>query len=133
VDQSETARSHYPRKDRLTSFAMLNIPELLAQELSLKSFQVHNALELLAEGATVPFIARYRKERTGEMTETQLRELFDRYAYLTELEERKQTILQAIAQQGKLTPELQAEIERCSGRPLSALPSQAPHPRHNRP
>ncbi|HIK18047.1 MAG TPA: RNA-binding transcriptional accessory protein [Leptolyngbyaceae cyanobacterium M33_DOE_097] len=92
---------------------MLNIPELLAQELSLKPFQVSNALELLAEGATVPFIARYRKERTGEMTETQLRELFDRHAYLTELEERKQTILQAIAQQGKLTPELQAEIERC--------------------
>jgi len=111
--QSEMARSHYPRKDRLTSFAMLNIPELLAQELSLKPFQVSNALELLAEGATVPFIARYRKERTGEMTETQLRELFDRHAYLTELEERKQTILQAIAQQGKLTPELQAEIERC--------------------
>lgn len=92
---------------------MLNIPQLLANELSLKPFQVTNALELLAEGATVPFIARYRKERTGEMTETQLRELFDRYAYLTELEERKQTILQAIAQQGKLTPELEAQIEGC--------------------
>ncbi|WP_421654802.1 Tex family protein [Leptothermofonsia sp. ETS-13] len=92
---------------------MLNIPQLLANELSLKPFQVTNALELLAEGATVPFIARYRKERTGEMTETQLRELFDRYAYLTELEERKQTILQAIAQQGKLTPALQEQIEGC--------------------
>ncbi|QZZ19771.1 RNA-binding transcriptional accessory protein [Leptothermofonsia sichuanensis E412] len=92
---------------------MLNIPQHLATELSLKPFQVSNALELLAEGATVPFIARYRKERTGEMTETQLRELFDRYAYLTELEERKQTILQAIAQQDKLTPELQTQIENC--------------------
>ncbi|WP_390883016.1 Tex-like N-terminal domain-containing protein [Kovacikia minuta] len=92
---------------------MLNIPQLLATELSLKPFQVSNALELLAEGATVPFIARYRKERTGEMTETQLRDLFDRYAYLTELEERKQAILQAIAQQDKLTPELQAQIEAC--------------------
>ncbi len=92
---------------------MLNICQLLANELSLKPFQVTNALELLAEGATVPFIARYRKERTGEMTETQLRELFDRYIYLTELEERKQTILQAISQQGKLTPELEAQIEGC--------------------
>ena len=71
---------------------MLNIPQILAQELSLKSFQVQNALELLAEGATVPFIARYRKERTGEMNETQLRELFDRYTYLTELAERKAVI-----------------------------------------
>lgn len=92
---------------------MLNIPQHLATELSLKPFQVSNALELLAEGATVPFIARYRKERTGEMTETQLRELFDRYVYLTELEERKQSILQAIAQQDKLTPELQTQIENC--------------------
>ena len=92
---------------------MLNIPQLLATELSLKPFQVSNALELLAEGATVPFISRYRKERTGEMTETQLRDLFDRFAYLTELEERKQAILQAIAQQDKLTPELQTQIETC--------------------
>lgn len=92
---------------------MLNIPQLLATELSLKPFQVSSALDLLAEGATVPFIARYRKERTGEMTETQLRDLFDRYAYLTELEERKKAILQSIEQQGKLTPELQTQIENC--------------------
>ena len=72
---------------------MLNIPQYLADELSLKPFQVSNALELFAEGATIPFIARYRKERTGEMTETQLRELSDRFTYLTELEERKQSIL----------------------------------------
>ena len=92
---------------------MLNIPQILAQELSLKSFQVQNALELLAEGATVPFIARYRKERTGEMNETQLRELFDRYTYLTELAERKAVILNAIAEQGKLTDDLKAKIEAC--------------------
>ena len=92
---------------------MLNIPQILAQELSLKSFQVQNALELLAEGATVPFIARYRKERTGEMNETQLRELFDRYTYLTELAERKAVILNAIADQGKLTDDLKAKIEAC--------------------
>lgn len=92
---------------------MLNIPQILAQELSLKSFQVQNALELLGEGATVPFIARYRKERTGEMNETQLRELFDRYTYLTELAERKAVILNAIAEQGKLTDDLKAKIETC--------------------
>jgi uncharacterized protein len=92
---------------------MLNIPQLLAEELSLRPSQVASALELLAEGATVPFIARYRKERTGEMDETQLRQLFDRFAYLTELEERKQTILKSIADQGKLTEELQAQITDC--------------------
>ncbi|MGL4618224.1 MAG: Tex-like N-terminal domain-containing protein, partial [Chroococcidiopsis sp.] len=89
------------------------IPQLLAQELTLKPFQVQNALELMAEGATIPFIARYRKERTGEMNETQLRELADRHAYLTELEERKAAILSAIASQGKLTEELQAKITAC--------------------
>ncbi|MDI9638049.1 Tex family protein [Geitlerinema splendidum] len=92
---------------------MLNIPQLLAQELSLKLAQVQNALDLLNEGATIPFIARYRKERTGELNEIQLRDLADRFAYLTELEERKQTILDAIATQGKLTEELKAKIESC--------------------
>jgi protein Tex len=92
---------------------MLNIPQLLATEINLKPHQVQNALELLAEGATIPFIARYRKERTDEMNEVQLRELAERYTYLTELEERKSVILSAIAQQGKLTDELQAKISSC--------------------
>lgn len=92
---------------------MLNISQLLAQELSLKPTQVKNALELLAEGATVPFIARYRKERTGEMNEIQLRDLSDRFTYLSELEERKEAILSAIALTGKLTEELKAKIENC--------------------
>ncbi|PLZ23394.1 RNA-binding transcriptional accessory protein [Fischerella thermalis WC542] len=92
---------------------MLNIPQLLATELNLKAYQVQNALELLAEGATIPFIARYRKERTGEMNEVQLRELADRHTYLTELEERKSVILNAIAEQGKLTDELKEKIEAC--------------------
>ena len=92
---------------------MLNIAQLLAQELSLKPSQIKNALELFAEGATVPFIARYRKERTGEMNETQLRDLSDRFTYLTELEERKVAILNAIAEQGKLTDELKAKLEAC--------------------
>ncbi|MBD2610903.1 RNA-binding transcriptional accessory protein [Nostoc punctiforme FACHB-252] len=92
---------------------MLNIPQLLATELNLKPRQVQNALELLAEGATIPFIARYRKERTDEMNEVQLRELADRYTYLTELEERKSVILNAIAEQGKLTDELKTKITSC--------------------
>lgn len=92
---------------------MLNIPQLLATELELKPHQVQNALELFAEGATIPFIARYRKERTGEMNEVQLRDLSDRHTYLTELEERKQVILNAISEQGKLTDELQQKITSC--------------------
>ncbi|MBW4593481.1 MAG: RNA-binding transcriptional accessory protein [Brasilonema angustatum HA4187-MV1] len=92
---------------------MLNIPQLLATELNLKPYQVQNALELFAEGATIPFIARYRKERTSEMNEVQLRELNDKYNYLTELEERKSVILNSIAEQGKLTDELKQKIESC--------------------
>ena len=92
---------------------MLNIAQLLAKELSLKPSQIENALELFAEGATIPFVARYRKERTGEMDEIQLRDLEERFTYLTELEERKSVILDAIASQGKLTDELKAKIESC--------------------
>ncbi len=92
---------------------MLNILQLLATELNLKPFQVENALALFAEGATIPFVARYRKERTDEMNETQLRDLSDRYTYLTELEDRKSVILNAIHEQGKLTDELKQQIELC--------------------
>jgi uncharacterized protein len=92
---------------------MLNIPQLLAKELSLSPSQVQNALELFAEGATIPFIARYRKERTGSLDEVQLRDLSERFIYLTELEQRKAVILDAIASQGKLTDELKAKIESC--------------------
>ena len=92
---------------------MLNIPQTLAEELSLRPSQIQNALELFAEGATVPFIARYRKERTGSLDEIQLRDLSERYTYLTELENRKASILDAIASQGKLTDELKSKIEGC--------------------
>ncbi|MEO1148049.1 MAG: Tex family protein [Cyanobacteria bacterium J06638_22] len=92
---------------------MADLVRLLAQELSLPARDLAAALELLQEGATVPFIARYRKERTGGMDEVQLRSLQERHQYLTELEERKQTILKSIADQGKLTEELQQKIERC--------------------
>jgi len=92
---------------------MLNIPQLIAQELSIHLSQVNNALELFAEGATIPFIARYRKERTDSLNEIHLRDISDRFTYLTEIEARKTTILETISSQGKLTEELQAKIEAC--------------------
>ena len=91
----------------------MNVQQLIAQELSLGIGQVKSALTLFAEGGTVPFIARYRKEKTGEMNEVQLRALLDRHTYLTELEERKTVILQSIEEQGKLTEDLKARIEGC--------------------
>lgn len=95
---------------------MVDIPAIIASELSLDVTNVQNALALFAEGGTVPFIARYRKERTGNMDETVLRAVYDRHEYLTELEERKQTILASIAEQGKLTEELKALITACLSR-----------------
>ncbi|MFB8797035.1 MAG: Tex family protein [Microcoleus sp.] len=92
---------------------MLNIPQLIAQELSVHLSQVNNALELFAEGATIPFIARYRKERTDSLNEIHLRDISDRFTYLTEIEARKTTILETISSLGKLTEELQAKIESC--------------------
>ncbi|MEW6734969.1 MAG: Tex family protein [Acidobacteriota bacterium] len=92
---------------------MINIPQLLADELSLKISQVESTLELFAAGGTIPFIARYRKESTGGLNEITLRELYDRHVYLTELAARKATILESISAQGKLTDELKAQIETC--------------------
>ena len=90
---------------------MLDIPQHLARELKVEHWQIRSAMELFAEGATVPFVARYRKERTGGLDEVVLRALLDRHRYLTELEARKEVILKSIDEQGKLTPELRAQIE----------------------
>ena len=92
---------------------MLNIPQLIAQELSINLAQVNNALELFSEGATIPFIARYRKEKTDSLNEIQLRDISDRFTYLTEIEDRKKSILASISTQGKLTEELEAKIKSC--------------------
>ncbi|WP_341738048.1 Tex family protein [Microcoleus sp. CAWBG640] len=92
---------------------MLNIPQLIAQELSINLAQVNNALELFSEGATIPFIARYRKEKTDSLNEIQLRDISDRFTYLTEIEDRKKSILATISTQGKLTEELEAKIQSC--------------------
>lgn len=86
---------------------------IIADELTLGVAQVNAALALFAEGATVPFVARYRKERTGNLDEVQLRQIAERYEYLTELESRRQTVLAEIEAQGKLTPALQAAILAC--------------------
>ncbi|RQW76918.1 MAG: RNA-binding transcriptional accessory protein, partial [Geobacter sp.] len=87
------------------------IAGFIIEETALKPSQVNNTVELLREGATVPFIARYRKEQTGELDEVRIREIEERFAYFGELEERKITIFKSIEEQGKLTPELQARIE----------------------
>lgn len=92
---------------------MLDINSIVATELGLKAWQIENALALREEGGTLPFIARYRKEKTGELTETHLRDLFDRTDYLKELEERKLAILESIESQGKLTDALRKQIEEC--------------------
>ena len=89
---------------------MPNITAQIAQELGARAEQVQAAIELLDGGATVPFIARYRKEATGGLDDIQLRALEQRLAYLRELEERRDAILRSITEQGKLTPELQAAI-----------------------
>jgi len=87
------------------------IVQTIAKELNVDSQQVGAAIGLLVEGATVPFIARYRKEVTGNLDDTQLRRLEERLLYLRELEDRRATILASIADQGKLTDELRAAVE----------------------
>ncbi len=89
---------------------MKSIPQRIATELSVSEGQVVAAMELLDGGATVPFIARYRKEATGSLDDTQLRTLHDRLGYLRDLEERRAAILDSIAEQDKLTPELEQAI-----------------------
>ena len=82
----------------------------IAGELGVQAWQVKAAVDLLDAGSTVPFIARYRKEATGTLDDTQLRDLEERLRYLRELEDRRRSILEAIAAQGALTPELQAAV-----------------------
>ena len=92
------------------STAETRITLRIAEEIGCKKEQVMAAVALLDEGATVPFIARYRKEVTGGLDDTQLRTLDERLVYLRELEDRRAAILASIDEQGKLTPELAAEI-----------------------
>jgi uncharacterized protein len=87
-----------------------DIPQLIAEELSVREAQVNAAIKLLDEGSTVPFIARYRKEVTGALDDTQLRQLEQRLQYLRDMDDRRQTILASIEEQGKLSPRLRQSI-----------------------
>lgn len=93
-----------------------SIGHRIAEELNIRLPQVTAAVELLDGGATVPFIARYRKEVTGALDDSQLRQLEERLRYLRELGERRDTILKSIGEQGKLTPELQRDIEQADNK-----------------
>ena len=90
---------------------MSQIPQLLANELKVDERQISSVIQLLDEGSTVPFIARYRKEATGGLDDTQLRQLHQRLNYLRELDDRRQVILKSIDEQGKLTDELTQSIK----------------------
>ncbi|MPW17317.1 S1 RNA-binding domain-containing protein [Paraburkholderia sp. CNPSo 3157] len=95
----------------MTDTVALKIVQRIATELTVQPRQVAAAVGLLDEGATVPFIARYRKEVTGNLDDTQLRTLEERLLYLRELEDRRAAIIASIDEQGKLTDELRAAIE----------------------
>lgn len=95
---------------------MMNINQIIATELQATEQQIQAAIQLLDEGASVPFIARYRKEATGGLDDTQLRTLATRLQYLRELIERKQTVVRSIEEQGKMTPELAKQIESCDNK-----------------
>ncbi|MES2509935.1 MAG: Tex family protein [Pseudomonadota bacterium] len=90
---------------------MQKIIRQIAAEIKVREDQVRTAVELLDGGATVPFIARYRKEATGGLDDIQLRELEYRLGYLRELEDRREAVLKSIEEQGKLTPELRVAVE----------------------
>lgn len=88
----------------------MNIEKKLAEEFSLNLWQIENTVKLIDEGNTIPFISRYRKEATGELSDEVLRNLFERLNYLRSIEERKADVKRIIAEQGKLTEELEAAI-----------------------
>lgn len=89
----------------------MNINQLIAEELQVKVWQVDAAVQLIDEGNTIPFIARYRKPVTGELNDEQLRILDERLKYLRNLEEKKETVIASIEEQGKMTPELLQKIQ----------------------
>jgi uncharacterized protein len=106
----EVGASH-PASVESEPLPLPSITSRIAQELNVKETQVTAAVELFDGGATVPFVARYRKEATGGLDDTQLRTLDERLKYLREMEERRAAILKSIEEQGKLTPEVREQIE----------------------
>lgn len=96
----------------------MNFSAVISEELKLEEWRVAKALELMEQGGTIPFIARYRKDQTGTLNEIELRDIAHRREYLQEIKERKETILKSIEEQGKLTPELKTQIENCKEKTL---------------
>ena len=92
----------------------LDFTQLIAKELSIQSRQVDAAIRLLKDGNTIPFIARYRKEATGELDEETLRAVDERWRYLEQLSERKREVIRLIDEQDKLTDELREQIEKAT-------------------
>ena len=88
----------------------MNIIEIIAKELDLREAGVQAAVNLMDEGCTIPFISRYRKEVTGNLTDVELRNIEERLTYLRKLDERINTVLKSIEEQGKLTDELKSQI-----------------------
>ncbi|WP_341495884.1 Tex family protein [Photobacterium damselae subsp. damselae] len=93
-----------------------SINQLIASELNVRLEQINAAVSLLDDGNTVPFVARYRKEVTGGLDDTQLRNLESRLGYLRELDDRRKVILKSISEQNKLTPQLEAEINQADSK-----------------
>jgi uncharacterized protein len=91
---------------------MADIIARLTQEFNLKPFQVQNTVKLIDDGNTIPFIARYRKEMTGELNDQVLRELYDRLMYMRNLESRREEVIRLIEEQGKLTEEISAALQK---------------------
>ncbi len=96
-------------------FALMNYATIIANRLEISQRQVEKTIELLEQGATVPFIARYRKEATGSLNEVQIAAIRDLLLRLKELDKRREAILQSIEEQGKLTPELKTALEQAEG------------------
>lgn len=107
-----TTKTELKEKTRMSQA----ICRMIAQELNVRPEQVNAAVTLIDDGNTVPFIARYRKEVTGGLDDTQLRTLDSRLSYLREMDGRRQTILKSIQEQGKLTPELEQEIAQADSK-----------------
>ena len=89
------------------------IASIIAKNLGLQGNAVTNTLVLLDEGCTIPFIARYRKERTGGLNEVQIASVSEQYDKLKEIEKRKETVVKTITEQEKMTPELKKRIDDC--------------------
>lgn len=92
----------------------MNINEVLKEEFSLRNEQIENTIKLIDEGNTIPFIARYRKEMTGEMSDVTLRAFYDKLIYLRNLQSRKDDVIRIIEEQGKLTSEIKVSIEKAN-------------------